>query len=130
MYKLPLYIRSRFLDIKEKLDNDKNYINKEKEMWIVTNTKFSKDAIKYSECANINLLAWNYPYKNAIKEWVEISNLHPITCLSTLSVSNKKELLSRNIVACREINKEILSKTTIHPRKYNSIIKEVNYLIN
>lgn len=129
---VPLYVNSRFLDIKSQLDLNPLYKDKKEEMWIVTNTKFSEDALKYSYCnGNITLLSWDYPHNNSLKDWIELSNLHPITCLSSITVSEKKELLSKNIVSCKEIysNIKVLHDTSISPRKYNDILKEINFIM-
>jgi hypothetical protein len=44
-----------------------------KECWIATNTRFSKDAVTYGNCAGLKLFSWDYPLKGGLKELVSLS---------------------------------------------------------
>src|SRR5581483_1563860 len=57
--KVTLYVKARFEDIK-------NHTKEFQEIWLVTNTKFTSQAIKYAQCADIKLLGWSYPERNNI----------------------------------------------------------------
>ncbi len=48
---------------------------------IVTNTKFTTEAIKYSECKNIDLLGWRYPIEQGLEYMIESRGLYPLTIL-------------------------------------------------
>ncbi|MEJ2005659.1 MAG: ATP cone domain-containing protein, partial [Cyclobacteriaceae bacterium] len=74
--KTALYFHSRFRDLAE--GAGKNF-PEDKEGWLVTNTRFSLDAMTYGQCMGISLISWNYPKKQALKDIVEKSGLHPIT---------------------------------------------------
>jgi Holliday junction resolvase len=52
--KISLYVNSRFKDISENLSSKMT-----KEGWIVTNTRFSVDAIEYANCSHLKLLGWD-----------------------------------------------------------------------
>ena len=55
--KVPMYILSRFNDLKERLHlvfDSKNHISK---CWIVTNNRFTTDAITFADCSGLNLLS-------------------------------------------------------------------------
>ena len=67
----------------------------------VTNTKFTKNAVKYASCAGIALLGWGYPYRENLQTYIEEADAHPVTCLPSLSNAAMKELFSRGIVTCR-----------------------------
>jgi len=71
--------------------------------WLVTNTKLTSDAIQYGECAGMKLIGWNYPNKGSLRDLIEDSGLHPITCLSSLSATQKQILLSHDIVLCKDL---------------------------
>ncbi len=51
------------------------------------------------------MIGWNYPEKGNLQDMVEAEGLHPITCLTSLSPSDKKTLLEARVVLCSEIKK-------------------------
>ncbi|MFX8887373.1 hypothetical protein ABTM83_20260, partial [Acinetobacter baumannii] len=56
--------------------------------------------------------------------------LYPLTCLTTLSVHEKNELLNRHIVMCKELchNPQLLSQIGIKGDRADRIIREGNEL--
>ena len=100
--KVPLYIQSRFLDIKKKEQKTKG-LKRFHQQWIVTNTRFSKDAIQYGTCVGLKLIGWRYPADGGLTSLVENTGLHPLTCLTTLTHADKRKLLEKKIVLCRDL---------------------------
>ncbi|MFH0857348.1 MAG: restriction endonuclease [Candidatus Magasanikbacteria bacterium] len=98
--KVPLYIHSRFEDIEA---NTENHEKRKQEPWIITNSIFSVDAIKYAECMNMKIIGWRYPHDFGLEHLVEDAKLHPITCLSNLTKTQKQELLQKGIVICSDL---------------------------
>jgi hypothetical protein len=97
--KIPLYIQSRFLDIKKGIRKT----TKEYEPWIITNSTFSTDAITYAECIGMKIIGWRYPRNFGLEHLIEDMHLHPITCLSSLTKTQKQQLLRHDIVICKEL---------------------------
>lgn len=130
--KVPLYIYSRFMDVKKEWSSMPNHKNKTHKAWIVTNTRFTSDAEAYASCVGLKLLSWNYPKRNAFKDLVEDLNLHPVTCLSSLNKEQKNRLMENNIIFCRQIceDKDILNTAGINPRQINMIAKETQEICN
>ncbi|WP_286761096.1 restriction endonuclease [Salegentibacter sp. UBA1130] len=100
--KIPLYIDSRFRDIKNFRSNRENKLTFE-EGWVVTNTRFTSDAVKYAKCANLKLLSWDYPKGEGLKDRIDQLGLYPITVSTLLSEREKNFLLSRDVVLCQEL---------------------------
>lgn len=103
--KVALYVKARFEDLSQ---NKYQYTEdtpprKLDEGWLVTNTKFTESAITYSECSNLRLLSWNYPQEGNILDLIEQKKLHPITCLTSLTAADKKSLIGRKILLCKEL---------------------------
>lgn len=48
---------------------------------LVTNTKLTSEAIKYSECKDIDVLGWRYPAEQGLEYLIESRNLYPLTIL-------------------------------------------------
>ncbi len=104
--KVTLYVKARFDDVSQITHDYGGKKRKLTEGWIITNTKFTDRAIHYGECQKIKMLGWNYPAKNSLHEIIEQNGLHPITCLSSLTRDQKRDLIVRNILACIDLIKE------------------------
>jgi hypothetical protein len=130
--KVPLYIQSRFQDVKRNWSSLPGHKNKTHKGWVVTNTRFTSDAEKYGTCVGLELLSWDFPRNNGIKDLVTQLNLHPVTCLSTLSKEEKVLLLKHNIIFCRQIceDKNQMKLAGINPRNVNRIAKEAEEICN
>ncbi|MCX8009453.1 MAG: restriction endonuclease, partial [Patescibacteria group bacterium] len=102
--KIPLYIQSRFLDVEKQWKQLDGHSEKFHQGWVVTNTRFSEDAAQYGRCMNMNLVGWDYPRNNGLKDWIDSSGLHPVTCLTTLTHREKQELLDKKIVLCKTLH--------------------------
>jgi hypothetical protein len=101
--KIPLYIHSRFQDIERWNEHRQENRVDLKPAWVVTNTRFTKDAEKYGQCTGLYLLSWNYPPKNSLKRRIDRSGLYPITVSTLLSAREKEFLLDRGLVLCKEL---------------------------
>jgi len=129
--KIPLYINSRFHDIKNNLSSlPKNKDYKFKGM-IVTNTRFSGDAIDFGKCAGLQLISWDYPKENCLRDWIDRASFHPVTSLSSANRDAKKKMLSNGIVICKDVvkNSQKLIEIGINQKLARSIIKEAQEVI-
>lgn len=123
--KVPLYIDSRFRDIKN-LNSSIVF----DEGWVVTNTVFTEDAVTYAKCAGLHLLSWNFPKGSGLKERIDHTGLYPITVSTLLSSREKNFLLSRDVVLCKELinDKFYLDHLGISDNRQKRILKEMNVL--
>ena len=65
--KTSLYINSRFIDIREKWMMDTGGNASDFETLLITNTRFTDDALQFGKCAGLNLVSWNYPAGDSLK---------------------------------------------------------------
>ena len=128
--KVPLYIFSRFNDIKEKKHAIFSNRDEISNCWIVTNNRFTTDAVSFAICSGMNLLSWDYPLNNNIRTKIDSKQLYPITCLTTLSISEKDKLLILNVILVKELlsNSECLQKIGISTARIKNILKEASEL--
>lgn len=128
--KVPLYINSRFQDLLENgaIQKPQNRFSG----WIATNSRFSDDAESYGRCKGINLLSWNYPNGNGLKDLIDRLRLYPITCLFSLSSGEKKFLLDSGIVLTKELaeNPNWLQKAGVEKGRFEKAQMEIQELIN
>lgn len=130
--KVPLYIQSRFLDVKKNWMSLPGHKHKVHKGWIVTNTRFTLDAEQYGECVGLRLLSWDYPANNGLKDLITRVGLHPITSLSSLNKPEKEMLLAMDVIFCTQLyeNPDHLSKIGMDNRKAAKVRKEVAAICN
>jgi hypothetical protein len=128
--KIPLYIQARFKDVETQWLKLPGHSNEFHQGWVVTNTRFSSDAIQYGNCAGLKLLGWDYPIKGGLKDIIDKLGLYPITCLTTLTKIEKQLLLDRKIVLCKEIcdNEQYLIQASVLPTRIKSVLEESHQL--
>lgn len=127
----PMYFLSRFNDLK---DIAFEFFGKKMlptHPWIFTNAHFSSDAIEFSEYYGINLMAWNYPPGNSIKERVDRIALYPITCLTSLTAHQTQQLLKSGIVLVKELidNRKVFELLQVSPAIEEEILHEAQELV-
>ena len=124
--KVALYVGARFDDLKETLFDAEGEKRKYDEAYLITNTKFTSSAIEYAECKGLALIGWNYPSGANLHNMIEDFNLHPITALTTLTGSEKRELLSNGIVLCKQlVDGNVLKNNGIKEDRINLAIQEI-----
>ncbi|MCE3278630.1 MAG: ATP-cone domain protein [Bacteroidetes bacterium] len=130
--KIPLYIQASFKDVEAQWLKLPGHGTKFHQGWVVTNTRFSADAIQYGNCAGLKLLGWDYPENGSLKELIDTLGLFPLTCLTTLTKLEKENLLNRKIVLCKELinNEKCLEQAGVNPARIKNILTEVNNLCN
>lgn len=77
--KVALYVWARFLDIKKKWEEDIKHNQKEFHgVWLMTNTRFTSEAIQYGECVGMLLTGWGYPKDMSLEKMIYDKKLYPI----------------------------------------------------
>lgn len=130
--KVPLYIHSRYSDIRNVTYGAKSEFKRPDEGWVVTNTRFTKDAISYGACADLYLLSWDYPKDNGLRNRIDRLGLYPITVSTLMSRREKEFLLSRDIVLCRQLHQDkfYLDHLGVSESRKSKILNEVASLCN
>lgn len=130
--KIPLYIRSRYEDIKKHWDHKKTEELVLDKGWVVTNTRFTEDAISYGRCMDLYLLSWDVPFGDGLKDRIDRLGLYPITVSTLLTQREKQFLLSRDIVLCRQLLNDhfFLDHLEIVAPRKERIMKELCLLCN
>lgn len=130
--KVPLYIHSRYLDVKNHWDTNENSDLVFDVGWVATNTRFTEDASLYGKCAGLYLLSWDYPKDNGLKDRIDRLGLYPVTVSTLLSAREKQFLLSRDVVLCQQLlhDKFFLDHLGISESRKVRIMKEIELLCN
>ena len=107
--KVAMYTYARFLDLKKDFDRP----------WLVTNTKCTNHAVKYSKGVNLRITSWRYPEKGSLKDIIERKKLYPITILRKMSRKTKEKFLKSDIILAND-----LLKTPLHELKRKTKMSE------
>lgn len=128
--KIPLYIQARFKDIESQWKAMPGHEGKFHQGWVVTNTRFTTDAISYGTCAGLKLVSLDFPKTESLREMIEETGLYPLTCLTSLTQQEKKALLEKKIVLCREIchHPQYLHELNVPVNRINIVLEEGNQL--
>ena len=126
--KIPMYIKSRFDDIRNNLGQLKKNKDVEIKGMLITNTRFTTDAQDFGKCSGLTLVGWDYPQHNNLRDWIDQAGFHPITSLSSLTKKIAQALLEKDVILCREIEqkKDVLEEVGLRPNEIRKIIKEAN----
>lgn len=128
--KVPLYINSRFLDIQKQWNTNSDNKTHLKQGWLVTNTRFTIDAINYGKCVGLTLLSWDYPKNNGLKANIDTLALYPVTALTTLTKKEKHQLIEKDVVLVKELinAKGKMKNIGISDVRMQRVIDEVKHL--
>ena len=128
--KIPLYIHARFKDVEAGFVDSSSKNNTLHQGWVVTNTRFTTDAIQYGTCAGLKLVGWNYPDGDSLNNLIDKTGLYPITALTSLTRKEKQTLLNNDIVLCKEIinSPDLLKLAAIVQTKHETILQEAREL--
>lgn len=117
-----LYVQARFEDLQKQLTPPLSGL--QAEAYIVTNTRFTTEAMRYGNCMGMRLVSWDEPKGASLKNWIDKSGLHPLTCLSSLNKAEKSSLLAHGKVLCRELDAQDLIGAGIPYHKHARILAE------
>lgn len=129
--KVSLYIRSRVNDLIDQRKSQEAYKDYHFQGWVVTNTRFTSDAIDYGVCSGLKLLSWDYPAGNSLREIIDRERIYPLTVLNLLNKSQKQSLIEQGIVICRQLANDpsLLRGLNLTPFKEKKLLKEIDDML-
>jgi hypothetical protein len=127
--KIALYVKARMDDIRNGQDCASGKCRLD-QAYLITNTKFTTQAVDYAKCSNLSLLGWSYPHDNSLYDRIVASGLYPITALTTLRKSEKRLLIDKNISTTELLreNRQLLREINVAPERIGAIVAEIESL--
>jgi hypothetical protein len=127
--KVALYVKARFDDIWQCSEEDKKVCPVDLG-YLITNTKFTRQAIDYARCSGMGLLGWSYPQQGNLYDRITANALYPITVLTTLKKAEKRLLIDQGIVTSDQVreHRDVLRSVGLTPERVGTIVAEVNTL--
>ena len=128
--KVALYVKSRFEDIFA-CDPKVRSCPIDRGL-LVTNTKFTSEAIAYAECAGVELLGWGYPLQDTLFMRISRAKAYPITALTGFSHAEKRLLIEHGIIAVDEImqNRRALDPLHLPSERVGELLAEADGLLS
>ena len=128
--KVALYVKSRFDDIFS-CDPKIRACPIDRGI-LVTNTKFTTEAIAYAECAGVELLGWGYPANDSLFLLMSRAKVYPITALTRLSRTEKRLLIDNGTATVDQITSERrrLDVLRLPPDRIGDILAEADGLLS
>lgn len=101
--RIPLYFYARFLDLERRRVSQSGGREKRHKGWLVTNMRFTSDALDYGTCVGLGLMSWDFPPKDGLRDRIGKFGLHPITCLTSVSKQKLQKLMNKKITLCMDL---------------------------
>ena len=97
---------------------------------LITNTKFTSQAVQYAKCSGLQLLGWSYPHEGNLYDRIVANGLYPITALTLLRKSEKRLLIDQGIVTCELLRdrREVMRSLNMSPERIGAVIAETESL--
>ncbi len=127
--KVALYTKSRFDDIFACEESVRACpVNRG---LLVTNTKFTSEAIAYAQCAGVELLGWSYPADNNLFMRMSRATVYPITALTGLSRAEKGMLVERGVIAVDDLlrDRRLLDPLHLGSERVGETLAEIEGLL-
>ena len=127
--KIALYVKARMDDIWSCQENGGASLRVD-HGYLITNTKFTSQAIDYAKCAGITLIGWSYPHHGNLYDRIVASGLYPITALQTLRKSEKRLLIDKNISTTKLLreNRQLLREIGVPAERIGKVVAEIDSL--
>jgi hypothetical protein len=130
--KVSMYYKARVDDLRAGNVDKEAFKDKKIGGCLVTNTRFTEDAIQYSKCENLQLLSWDYPFNASLKDKIGLTGLYPLSCLTSMSKKEKLSLLEKGHVMAKELllQPKVLKEIGLSNHRYNVVLNEIKELCN
>lgn len=128
--KTALYVKARFDDIWQCDPKLGKQCPVDRGM-LITNTKFTSQAIQYASCAGIELLGWSYPLEGNLYDRIIGAGVYPVTALTTLKKAEKVLLIANGVITTDLIRerRDVLRSLSMTPERIGLVIAEAESLI-
>ncbi len=127
--KVALYVKARFEDIWQ-CDPSTGTVCPVDVGYLITNTKFTDQAVQFARCSGISLLGWSYPTEGNLYDRIIAAGIYPVTALTTLRKAEKRLLIEQGIVTTSQLKekRDALRTISISPERIGNIVAEIEVL--
>ena len=128
--KTAMYVHSRFRDLASVIKTA--YPGKSFRGMLITNTRFTTDAIQYAACTGMHLKSWRYPETGGLQEMVETKKLYPVTVISGVKSGLIKTLFDNDIILLKDLagmkSEKMMKMLSLNERKAKILKQQADEL--
>jgi len=99
---------------------------------LITNAKFTKEAIQYSRCVGIELLGWKCPKSKGLEKIIDENGFYPITILPSLNKDLADAFIKRKMILTKDLleidPQKFAREEKISEESLKELIKEAKIL--
>lgn len=125
-----MYADARMQDIKRQARKQGDY--REFYMWVVTNTRFTDNAINYVEYRDMQLMGWDYPKYINLKKIVSDRKLYPVTILSSITKKLLKQFSADGVILVKTLtgitSQDLQNRYGVSRTMADKLVNEINEL--
>lgn len=123
---------ARFLDLVE--GSELKLCPHMDECWLVTNTRFSSDALKYAHCKGIILIGWNHPEERSLSHMIDAKAVYPVTVLRRVDETTLRALARGQVMLLKQLVEgdpaTLTAKTGLPEERVRLLAHEASQIIN
>jgi hypothetical protein len=151
--KVALYVHSRFNDLRSEIEPDgQNFLKTmgfgpfgsnghasgyhpdrpiSMQGCIVTNAKFTEDAVQYGTCSDMCMIGWDHEGPESLLGLIRRTKRVPVTVLKSISHNEISRIIARGIVICRDLHQKIdvVDSLGIEEAKKRRLVTELEYIL-
>jgi hypothetical protein len=126
-----LYVHARFQDLEKYWQQQSGHENRKHLGWLITNTRFTTDAIDYGTCAGLRMLSWDFPHGNALRDLIAEYRHYPISCINVLKKAEVNILADNDRVTVDDLidDPSTLALLDLSETRRKRILEEARMLI-
>lgn len=96
---------------------------------MVTNTEFTREAIKYFDCIGKSLWGWKYPPRRGIERMIDEEGIYPVTILPSFRSGRLVEIFSEHgLMLAKDVLKADAKKLGLSPKLLAQMKQEAREL--
>jgi hypothetical protein len=119
--KIALYVHARAEDLD---------VLRYQRFLLVTNGRFTRDALRYGDGVGLDLLSWDHPTGSGLRDRIDRAGLHPVTALTALRKQEQQSLIRERIVLCADLlaRPKLVDRLRLGARRQQQLWREVEGL--
>lgn len=118
--KTAMYVNSRFHDLNRAHKASSRGSRIKHSGLLVTNTKFSSEAIKYARCTGLKTMGWKYPRGGSLEQMIDRQKTYPVTVLPGANRRVLNALFRKDIILASDVHgmdaEELIALTGLDSR--------------
>lgn len=104
------------------------------ECWVVTNTRFSSDALKFAHCKGVILMSWNHPEERSLAHMIDAKAVYPVTVLHRVDHQTFAALARGQVMLLKQLMdgdpKKLAVATNLPEERIKSLAHEASQIVN